>query len=349
MNKHIFINGRFLTQEMTGIQRFSYEITKALIRKGVDVVVLAPRKIRKEYTLNGEVIRFGHFSNLPWEQVDLPLFLRKKGNPLLLNFGSPGPLFYSNRIVTIHDLSFLVHPDWFSKSYRFYYKYATPLAARRSKKIITVSECSKMEIVARLSVSEDKVAVIPNAVSAVFMQKSTGNPLEKGKYILSVGSMDPRKNWQRLADAYKLAGIEKEVKLVVAGKRDAIFNIDLPAGFSNHTKGHVPDEALASLYQHAALFVYPSLYEGFGIPPLEAMSMGCPVILSDIPVFREVFGDAAHYVNPLSAESIRDGIQRVLSDEPYRKELVRKGTERANHYSWEESARRLISLIDDLP
>ena len=345
MNKPLYINGRFLTQEMTGIQRFAYEICKALIRTGTELIILTPKKIRSDYKLECRMIAFGVFSNILWEQIDLPIFLMKHGNPLLINFGSPGPLFYPNRIVAVHDLSFYIHHGWFSKSYMLYYRLATPVFTRLSKKVITVSQFSKNEIIRLIGMPEEKIDVVYNAVSEIFRKKQSGEGAITGKYIFSVASLDPRKNLARLVDAYKMAGIEKEIKLVLAGKSDPIFNINLPGKILDHSVGHVPDEVLSSLYENATLFVYPSLYEGFGIPPLEAMSMGCPVILSDIPVFREIFGDAVHYVDPLDTGSIRDGILHLLSDEPYRKELIRRGHERVKLYNWESSANKLNSII----
>jgi glycosyltransferase involved in cell wall biosynthesis len=216
---------------------------------------------------------------------------------------------------------------------------------RLSKKVITVSEFSKNEIVRLIGIPGDKITVIHNAVSDAFQKKVSQKSGEKGRYILSVASMDPRKNLTKLVEAYQMAGIGQEVKLVLAGKTDPIFNIDLPEEILARSVGYVSDEELSSLYENAAIFVCPSLYEGFGIPPLEAMALGCPVILSDIPVFREIFGEAAHYVDPLDAKSIRDGIVLVLFDESYRLDLIRRGKERTKIYNWEKSADKLVSLI----
>ncbi|MCX6245737.1 MAG: glycosyltransferase family 1 protein [Bacteroidetes bacterium] len=348
MSKPIFVNGRFLTQETTGIQRFSYEMCKALIAGGTEVIILAPKKIRNEYTLNCRIIRFGIFSGILWEQVDLPVFLRTHKNPLLINFGSPGPVFYTNRIVTVHDLSFYVKPSWYKKSYRLYYRLVTPVALHLSKKVITVSEFSKNEILRLTGITREKIAIIHNAVSGALQRMPAKETAEKGKYILSVASLDPRKNLAGLVAAYKMAGIEKEFRLVLAGKSDPIFNIKITEEILAHSTGYVTDDELSSLYQNAHFFVYPSLYEGFGLPPLEAMSLGCPVILSDIPVFREIFGDAAHYVDPMDPGSICKGILHVLGDEQYRKELIRRGHERAKLYSWVGSASKLASIISTI-
>ena len=348
LSETIFINGRFLNQEITGIQRFSYEICKALIDKEPGVIILAPRKIRKEYRLNCRIIRFGIFNGILWEQIDLPVYLTKHKNPLLINFGSPGPLFYSNRIVTVHDLSFYVNPGWFRKSYRLYYRFATPVFTRLSKKVITVSEFSKKEIMRLIGVPDEKIIVIHNAVSSDLMIPAPVRAGGRGKYILSVASMDPRKNIVRLVDACKMAGIDQEIKLVLAGKSDPIFNMQFSDEILACSVGYVPDNELSSLYENATLFIYPSFYEGFGLPPLEAMSLGCPVILSDIPVFREIFADAVHYVDPFEIVSIRDGIMMVIKNEPYRKELIRRGYERVKMYSWERSADKIVSIIQSI-
>ena len=341
----IYINGHFLTQTMTGIQRFSYEMCKALIDNGNEIILLAPKKISKEYNLKCRVIQFGVFSGVIWEHIELPIFLLKNKNPLLLNFGSPGPIFYSNRIVTVHDISFHIHPEWFSKVYGTYYRLITPIFTRLSKKVITVSEFSKNEIKNWLKIPDDKIVIIYNAVSESIKKNLSKPSINYGKYILTVASLDPRKNIAMLVEAYEQTGIENEIKLVLAGRSSPLFNMKFSEKILSNSVGYVSDEELVSLYENAIIFLYPSLYEGFGIPPLEAMSLGCPVILSDIPVFKEIFGDAACYVNPNSSESIRDGILAVLNNESYRKELIIKGFEKAKKYSWKSSAEKLTEII----
>lgn len=345
----IYINGRFLTQNMTGIQRFSYELSRALINNGNKIIILAPKKIRKDYKLNCRIIRFGIFSGILWEHIELPVFLLFHHRPLLLNFGSPGPLLYSNRIVTVHDISFYFHSEWFSWLYRTYYRLITPIFTRLSKKVITVSEFSKSEIKRWLKIPDDKIVIIHNAVSDTFKNSLCKPSLDKGKYILTVASLDPRKNLDRLVEAYRRSGIERKgIGLVLAGRSSPLFNMKISDGIIANSMGYVPDEELAALYSNATLFVYPSLYEGFGIPPLEAMSLGCPVILSDIPVFRELFGDAAYYVDPYSTESITEGIIKVLTNESYRNELISLGHEKVKQYDWDRSAKKLAGIIKSL-
>lgn len=369
----LYINGRFLEQPITGIQRFSYELCKALIKQGVNIIILAPKSIRNEYRFDCKIEQFGRFSKLLWEQIDLPRYLSKVNNPLLLNFGSPGPLFYSNRIVTLHDLSFYHHPEWFSWSYNLYYRTVTPIFIRRSRKVLTVSEWSKSEILKKFKFSPEKITVIPNAASDCFQPQTPKTPshsqsrvarsqkpeashqspearsqkpkASRQPFILSVASQDPRKNLDRLIRAYQSSRFKSEYQLTLVGKGDSIFKMKSSTQIHRYSIGYVKDDELSDLYAHASLFVYPSLYEGFGLPPLEAMAMGCPVILSDIPVFHEVFGDAAHYVDPWDVDSIKAGIEQVLDREDYRQELIQKGYRQAQNYQWEESARKLIQSL----
>lgn len=333
-------------EQITGIQRFAYELCKALINDGVEITILAPRRIRKEYKLNCRIIKVGFFPGLFWEHIELALFLLLHKNPLLINFGSPGPLFYKNRIVSIHDISFYVNPEWFSWSYSKYYKLITPVFTRLSKKIITVSEFSKNEIANKLNINREKIVVISNAVSKNLKVTTSEINNKKEKYILTVSSLDPRKNLIRLVDAYNISGIKNDVKLIIVGKGSSMFNIKITEDLLNNSIGYVSDEELATLYKNAALFVYPSLYEGFGIPPLEAMSLGCPVVLSDIPVFREIFGDAVHYVDPFNKDSISEGILHVLSDDSYRNNLIQRGHKKALQYDWKRSAEKLAGVIN---
>ena len=217
-----------------------------------------------------------------------------------------------------------------------------------SEKLIPIDNELKNEIIRLIGIPDEKIMVIHNAVSGAIRKQQSHGTGKKRRYILSVASLDPRKNLARLVEAYKMAGIDKEIDMALAGKPDPVFNMALPADILAYSAGYVPDDELSALYENAALFVYPSLYEGYGIPPLEAMSLGCPVILSDIPVFREIFGDAAHYVDPLDTCSICDGILHVLRNETYRKELIHRGHEQVKLYSWEKSADRLASIIQSI-
>lgn len=341
----IVVNGRFLTQNITGVNRFAIEICKQLKALGVEFKIVVP------YWFNGpdfglDIIRYGKLRSHFWEQVDLLRFLRAHNSPLLVSFSGLGPVLYTNQIFTIHDLSFLVNPKWFSKPYYLLYATLTPILARKARLIITVSEFSKCEIVKLLNIRSSKIVVVPNAVDHIpTCITSRSNAQE---FILAVSSLDPRKNLIRLVQAYRALN-RPDIKLVLVGMAQSHFNFkieDDSFGSSVCFTGYVSDERLHELYSTAKFFIYPSLYEGFGIPPLEAMKSGAAVICSDIPSLREVCGDAAYYIDPYCVKSLSDGLNVLLNDNILRDRLIEYGGKQVQTYSWRTSAERLITSIN---
>lgn len=344
----ILINGRFLTQPLAGIGRFSLEMCKALRKEGMLIRLLVPKKYKRKITdtYGFDIIYFGAFDSHLWEQFSVPFFLHKHKRPLLLNFSGLGPVFYSNKVITIHDVSYLYNPAWFSKKYYVLYKYLTPVASRYARFVITVSEFSKQEIVKYLSVEEEKIIVLHNATE-FHLCKNIIPERKYGKYILGVFSLDPRKNFQLLIEAFLQLGLADH-KLLLVGKKFDVFNfygLDLPTDDQIIFTGYVTDEELLSLYAGCSLFVYPSLYEGFGIPPLEALAMKKKVLVSDIPVFREVFGDAVFYFRSNSVASLTENMRRLIGGELRIKSDSR--TSILMRYSWSQSAKLLITKLEN--
>jgi glycosyltransferase involved in cell wall biosynthesis len=350
MQNEIIINGRFLTQKLAGVHRYAFEMCCTLHKLGYKFIVLAPQEILSEYEYPFEVKIIGKLSSHFWEQIELPIYLYKHyRNHILISFTGLGSVLYNKNICTIHDLSFLENPAWFSKSYYYLYKYLTPLVARRALKIITVSEFSKSEIVNRMAIPAEKIEVIYNAVSEKLIksdkQVSTGN-----KYLLSVSSIDPRKNQIKLIEAFKILN-NKDYKLYFIGEKNKVFgkqnkldNNDPNIVFT----GYLNDSELSHFYRNATIFIYPSLYEGFGIPNLEAMANSCPVITSSIPPHLEVCQDAVLYINPNDPIDIANKIRLLINDLNLRNELAAKGEKRIKLFSWQNSARKLIDLLDRL-
>ena len=349
----IYINGRFLLQNQTGVNRFAYEICKALTAIGADFILLCPHGIVKDcYDITSFNIKYigggkSHF----WEQLVLPFkWWSIRGEKLLINFTGIGPIFIRNKITTIHDLAFMVNPQWYSRTYRFIYRLLTPLSAYTAKKVITVSEFSKREIVRLLHLKENKIAVIYNAVSSNLLpnkQHDTGNT--RGNYILAVSSIDPRKNFQRLLVAFDSVN-KSDVELYIIGGQNNIYttSIDkLEKGLDNNRikwLGRVSDEELQMYYHNAVCFVYPSLYEGFGIPPIEAMANGCPTIVSDIPPLKEVCGEAALYIDPNDENDISKKMSEIIGNSALQESLRQRGYERYKKFNWVDSARKIIEL-----
>jgi glycosyltransferase involved in cell wall biosynthesis len=346
-SKEIYINGRFLSHPMTGIPRFGYEMCLALQALSFPFTVVAPQNILPDYAIPFQLIQYGKGKSHVWEQIDLFRFVKSRGNPLLLSFSGLGPVFYKNHIATIHDIAFMRHPEWFSTGYNLVYRTMTPLLARNVKKILTVSSFSKDEITDCLKINPSKIEVVYNALSASVCKPVDREGAPEERYILAVSSHDPRKNFIRIIRAFqelKIPGL----KLYIIGNVSAVFNQE---NLDNHIDqnirilGHVSDELLAYYYRHAGLFVYPSLYEGFGIPPLEAMSQGCPALLSDIPPLKEIYGDAAFYCCPEEVHSIAQGIHAILTDGMLRNSLIEKGFKKALQYSWEQSAKKVMKIV----
>ncbi len=344
----IVVNARFLTQKLTGVQRFALEITKKLVNLRDDIILVSPKNIiNKQVARDLNVQTYGWLKGHLWEQFELPIFLKKHDNPLLLNLANTAPLNYENMVVTIHDLAVFRYPQAFSWKFQKYYRFVLPRIAGKSRKIFTVSNFSKGEIIKLFGIKSEKIEVIYNAVSTEIACNNVNS--EREKFILTVSSLDPRKNLSKLIEAFKKLEL-KEYKLIIAGAKSSVFkSIDAPENSERiEFLGHVRNKELSELYIRASLFVYPSLYEGFGIPPLEAMKCGCPVVVSDIPPHREVCGEAALYVNPFNIEDIRNGIQKVLRNRNLWGELSMKGQERAKFFSWIESARKVNEIIDAL-
>ncbi len=344
----VLVNGRFLTQQPAGVHRYAFEICRALAEQGVDILVLAPNKPFYQKELPFPVERVGRTASHLWEQVELPLYVRRRyRGALLVNFAGLSPILYNNCVTTIHDLSFLENPQWFSRGYRWWYRMMTPLSARRARRIITVSEFSKREIVRFLGVAQEKILVAYNAVAD---DMAVGKAPEHKDYVLAVSSIDPRKNLSRLLEAFREVN-HPDVQLVVVGARNRVF-ADVDGLEANDKRitfvGYLDSEALAAYYANAKIFVYPSLYEGFGIPVLEAMHFGCPVLVSDIPPLHEVADEAALYCNPLDTHSIAAQLERLLGDEDLRSRLVEQGRERCCRFSWRESAAKIYNMLRTL-
>lgn len=341
----LYINGRFLTQPLTGVNRFAYEITKALHKEGYEFTLICPHQdICDEYNVeNFKIQYYGFGKSHIWELFSLPFFFLNKKNDILVSFSGLGPIFVKNKITTIHDLAHRENPKWYSFPYRTFYRIVEPLVVKSAQKIITVSEFSKGEILKYYkSITQDKIHVIYNACNDDW--EFTGKRNLTSDYILCVSSIDPRKNFPILLDAFREI---PEVKLKIVGGKNAVFsndNLDIPS--NAEFLGRVSDEELAELYQNAIAFIYPTLYEGFGLPPIEAAHFGCPTIISNIPVLKEVCGDTAVYFNPQDYRSIIDAVRYILTlTEEQREMLVASSKKNLERFSWRISAQRLIEML----
>lgn len=304
-----------------------------------------------------------------WTQFALPLhlFLEPKRPHVFFS-----PSHYAPRIapvptvISVMDLSYVKYPELFNKSDRLQLKNWTSYSIKNAKKILTISNSSKSDIIKEYGASESKIEVTYLGIKPIIsitphiyaMQELTQKYKIPEKYILFVGTLQPRKNITKLIEAFTLLVKDKKipesVDLVIVGKKGWLYDeiIASPEKLGISKKVHfldfVNDEDLALLYSHAQVFVLPSLYEGFGLPVLEAMKYNCPVITSNISSLPEVGGDAALYIDPESTEDIASKMQKVLSDGALRKSMIEKGKEQIKKFSWEKSARQTLAILEEV-
>ncbi len=338
----IAVNARFYSHRITGMQRYAIELSNRFSGK-VDI-------IRPNKALQG--IK-GHL----WEQTYLPLV---SGKRLLWSPNNTGPVSVQRQICTMHDLIPLDHPEWFNPRFSAWYRWLLPRLAKKVSYIIAISEFTKLRVLDLLRMHPDRVAVVPNGVDWRFQPQSAEAVaaarvqlrLPEQPYVLCLGSLEPRKNLSRLLRAWALlqARYRGEVQLVVAGgsANPSVFarTESGPRTDNVFFAGYVPDEILPALYSGALAMVYPSLYEGFGLPPLEAMACGCPVITSRTTSLPEVTGEAALLVDPLDPESIADAIRQAIEDDELRGRLSAAGLERAKQFSWDRCAQLTWAILE---
>jgi glycosyltransferase involved in cell wall biosynthesis len=296
------------------------------------------------------------------EQVRIPLALWREGVTL---FHAPHyvlpPLVPCRSVVTIHDCIHLMFPQYLPNPMALTYaRLAIGLAARRATRVLTVSESSKRDILRFVNIPADKIDVIYNAYDERFGIEPREEDMVRvreryqlhDEFVLYAGTVKPHKNVERLIEAFGL--VRKHglghLKLVLIGDEISEYAALRRAVHSHQLHkyvrflGYLPEETLAVMYRLAGVFVFPSLYEGFGLPPLEAMASGTPVVTSNVSSLPEVAGDAAVLVDPYDPQSIAGGIERVLGDASLRQELRAKGLARAKQFSWETSVRRVREI-----
>jgi glycosyltransferase involved in cell wall biosynthesis len=300
------------------------------------------------------------------EQVRIPMDLRREGIDL---FHAPHyvlpPLTPCKSVVTIHDCIHLRFPQYLPN--RLAYAYARSslwFATHRSNRVLTVSEASKRDILRYFRVPDRKIDVIYNAIDERFGAPPTSEEIERVRdryqlnapFVLYAGNIKPHKNLERLIEAFHTLrrGDLEHVKMLIIGDeiskyatlRRAVHRYKL----HKHVRffGFVPDKTLAVLYRLARAFVFPSLYEGFGLPPLEAMASGTPVITSNLSSLPEVVGDAALLIDPYDADAIADAMRRVLLDSDLREDLRQRGLRRVAEFSWDRSVRRIREIYEEV-
>ena len=291
---------------------------------------------------------------IPWEQLLAPLLLARDGATLYHGVLNVMPVLATvPSVVTIHDISPILFPQTFRRINRMYTKWAIRRSAKHAAQLFTVSEHAKKEIVEHLGVTPERVTVTYDACDARFSPPSAAelaafrhrNNLPD-RYLFYLGTLEPRKNIPRLIDAYAQIAKESGVPLLIGGGKGWLYEPilaqaeRLQLGEMLRFVGYVPQEEQHLWYGAATAFVFPSLYEGFGMPPLEAMACGTPVIASNASCLPEIVGDAALQVDPYDVDALAAAMRRVLADADLRAEMRMKGIQQAAKFSWLETAKR---------
>lgn len=353
MGKNVVcINMRFLDQPVTGVQRYSAELVNELLsdtyvsddnQKILFEEYYAHKPISQQ-KISGDDTLWGNL----WEQFILPTKLH--GN-LLFSPANIGPFFCKHQVVTIHDTSVFAYPDAYTWTFRLKYQVLLQRIARIADHIITVSEFSKREIQKWLNISADRISVTYEGRE--HMERIDPDPsileklrLKKKPFFVVIGSNSPHKNSQLVIAANSLMDHAKFEIVQIGGDFSSVFQtatIDLPANIKK--AGYVSDQELKALYQNAAGMIFPSFYEGFGLPLVEAMTCGCPVICSAIPSSIEVCGDAVKYFDPNKPDELADILEGHLNNPLGLTELAKKGGVRSQEYSWKKTAMETMKVL----
>ena len=301
-----------------------------------------------------------------WHRLQLPLWVELVTGPVDI-FHSPDfvlpPVRGAKTLVTVHDLSFIRYPQCADANLRAYLNKVVPRSVHRADLVLADSQSTKDDLVELLGVEARRIEVVYPGVEERFRPIEDQALLEKvrerydlpPRFILGLGTLQPRKNFSRLIEAYSLlVARHPSLRLVIAGGKgwlyEEIFATVEQLGLEDKVifPGFVADEHLPALYNLADLFVFPSLYEGFGLPPLEALACGAPVITSDASSLPEVVGEAGLMVEATDAEALAEAMNRVLEDNTLRERIIAKGMKQAKKFTWEKAAAKLLSLYEAL-
>lgn len=355
--KVISFNGRFLGRRTGGVERVAFELLSALdalldaedpIVSEMSFRVLAPRGVNAYGLFRKIPVEcVGRLKGQLWEQLELPFYAR---NSFLVNCCNTAPAFMQRQLSIIHDVATVRCPEAYGRLFRLWYRLLVPRVYRSSASVCTVSQFSKAELKVIYGPRDD-VGLIPLAVDhmhrfvpdhSIFERTGVGAK----PYVLAVSSLSPHKNFDAILAAFSQLGLSGVELVIAGGANSKVF----AGGGGNlggmvRAVGYVSDSELKALYESALCFVFPSLYEGYGLPPVEAMSCGCPVLASNAASIPEVCGDAAVYFDPTNIDQLASQLVRLF-DDPATLELMRsRGFERSARLSWRKSAAILVEEI----
>ncbi|OPZ97620.1 MAG: Glycogen synthase [Bacteroidetes bacterium ADurb.Bin408] len=332
----VCINGRFLCANATGVQKYALGLCRELQKLNPGIEIIAPCG---NFSFKGlQVVKTGRVKGFLWEQCFLPFYLWRHKSPLLINLCNSAPILYKNQITCIHDLAFLKNPQWFSRSFRKWYTYLIPRLIKKSKAVVTVSDFIKDEIINAYNVLPSKVHVVPNGIPK--MDFDNEKPFDF-PYLLLTGVYNARKNASFVIKM--LPEIKKTpLHIVGLGSDAAIFhNSEWAHDDFLHLFKYVSDQRYYTLIKHADAVVFPSEYEGFGIPVLESLLLGTPVLVPDLPFYRRSFGDSPLYYKPSDEKSFLEELEKIKIQKQKNLDV----TDLKNKYNFTQSAVLMADLI----
>lgn len=365
----IYVNGRFASRPLTGVQRFAGEMTAALAAlwdpKSAPPTLLVPPGTATGTapgtsagtaagTAAGHlpiplpVRSVGYGRGHLWEQVELPFHA---ADGLLVNLANAAPVMARRQVVVIHDAGVFANAAAYSTPYRLWHQRLGWALSRSGATIVTVSAFSRDEIARHLHIDPNVIAVVSEGADhmlrvAADMTVLARHGLEPNRYIVAVGSLAAHKNLASLTETAAMLHARGGFKLVLVGDlRAAVLEGETALPQPAELLGRIDDSALRALYESAAGLVFPSRYEGFGLPPIEAMACGCPVVASTAPALVEICGDAALYCDPDDRTGIAATVRRLIEDPALASDMRRRGSAHVASLTWENAARLLLPVL----
>lgn len=360
MDSGFVLNGRFLTRQPTGVDRFALELMRAVCApaerdgSGSVSVPVAPRALippggaAAPPAWLGRPLAVGHRGGHAWEQIDLP---RAAAEQPLVNLCNTAPALRAQQMVVIHDAASAANPGNYTLAFRSWYRVLLGALMRRSRVIATVSRFSADELQRHFGPRRAGLEIIGEGGEHILREPAdTGIVQRLGlagrRYVLAVGSRSPNKNFEGVLKALQLLPNDDLLLVATGGQASAIFgHIEALADKRVIPAGYVSDAELRALYEGAMCFVFPSYYEGFGLPPLEAMCCGCPVVVSRRASMPEVCGDAALYCEPDDPATLAAALKRLFDSEALRADMAAAGRVRAAAWTWARAARQFTEIM----
>ena len=354
------LNGRYLTRPPTGVDRFAIETVAALGRMRPDAplatAVPSGEPVRAASVADVQRVQsVGRRAGHAWEQIDLA---RAAAGRTLVNLCNTAPMLRERQLVVIHDVGTVANASNYTAAFRAWYRLMHGVLMRRARVVATVSSFSAGELAAHFGARRRGIEVVPEGGEHILAQPADASVLDRlqvrgRRYVLAVGSRSPNKNFAAVEQALALLDDPTLLLVAVGGAAPRIYADGAEPvaatgadGDRVRRAGFVSDAELRALYEHAACFVFPSYYEGFGLPPLEAMCCGCPVVVSDRASLPEVCGSGALYCKAEDPSTLADALRRLLGSTELRHELREAGRERAATFGWAKAARHVQQILD---